>query len=217
VATVLNTTPAKAQFFVGSSSGTFGTPTPTTATFTGVGTNTFTWGVGNPPNSLNFEGSSFSTNSNQRFSIGDLTYFNGSISAGTEADSVPLNILLSLTNPTGINETFVFDFDIINTPNNGTPEQNADFVFPVSVIPSQSFNVGGTDYTLELLGFSQDGGVTVENEFRVLEGATTTAVLFGQITVAPPNPTETPEPSAMIGLLAVGSLGMASKLKKKSQ
>lgn len=222
VASLSNATIAQAQLFVGDSSGTFGTPTPSSAVFTGVGTNTFTWGQGSPPppSSLNFEGSSFSTELDQLFAVGDLTYFNGTITGGTGADSVPLNILLSTTTPSDINETFIFGFDLISTPNTGTPEENADIVSPINIIPSQSFDVNGVDYTLELLGFSQDGGITIEDDFRVLEGATTTAILFGEITVAPvlpPTPTSTPEPSAMIGLLAVSGLGIANKLKKKSK
>ena len=45
----------------------------------------------------------------------------------------------------------------------------------------RNFNVDGTDYTLELTGFSQDSDATVD-QLRTLEGKTTTAQVLGQIT-----------------------------------
>lgn len=49
-----------------------------------------------------------------------------------------------------------------------------------------------------MIGFSQDGGATKVSEFPVLEGATTTAAVFGKITAAPS--VDVPEPATIAGL-----------------
>lgn len=219
---VFQISPTLAQTFEGSASGTFGTPDPgsnANPVFSGVGTNTFTWGdpglFGVGANELIFDGNPFDTTLNSLFAVGDLTYFNGTTLLGTTVETVPLNVSLNFTTPSGVNETFSFDFDLVSTPNTGTPEENADFVFPINQTPTQSFNIAGVDYTLQLFGFSQDGGATVTDEFRVLEGATTTAELYGRLTVAPV--TGVPEPTSALGILALGALGGSSWLKHQSQ
>lgn len=210
--------PSSAQTFSGNSSGTFGTPNPgsnNSPIFSGVGTNTFTFGrPGNfvtDPNQYSFAGNSFSTTLNSLFQVGDFTYLNGSTVAGTNINSVPLNLSLGFTNPGSVNQVFRFDLQNNNTPNTGTPEQNADFVSLISSIGAQ-ITVGTTNYTLALNGFSRDGGVTTFNEFRVLEGEKTTAGVFGTITAAP-----VPEPASMLGILAFSALGTGSLLKRKRQ
>lgn len=204
--------------FTGNSSGTWGTPVPSTPNivFTGVGTNTFTSGVpagfGTGPNSLNFIGNAFSTNFDTPFQIGNLTYFNGTTAIGTTPDSVPLNVLLAFTDPSGLNENFNFSFNLIDTPNVGTPDENADFVFPPNSFSSTSFNFDGQDYTLQLLGFSKDDGTTLVNEFRVRESETDTASLYARITV---NPRTTPEPSSIQALFSIVGIGALIGMRKK--
>lgn len=204
--------------FTGSTSGTWETPTPSAApiVFTGVGTNTFTWGdadsFGTGPNSLSFTGNAFSANVNSPFSVGNITYFNGTTAIGTTPSSVPLNVLLNFTDPSGLNENFNFSFNLNSTPNTGTPDENADFVFPPNTFSDTSFNFSGQDYTLQLLGFSRDGGTTLVNEFRVRESETDTAALFARITL---NPTTTPEPSSTQALLSIAGLGVVVGLRKK--
>ncbi len=204
LASVSLSSSAQAQTFVGNSSGTWGTPDPGTNTnpvFSGVGTDTFEWGqasFGTPPNRLSFAGNAFSTNIDTLFQVGDLTYFNGSTSINTAVDSVPLNVELAFTDPTGFTESFAFNFDIVSTPNTNDPQESADFVFPMSSFGDRSFSFDGMDYTLELTGFSQDGGATTVDEFRVLEDATTTAAVFGKITKAPVQ--DVPEPTILGGL-----------------
>ncbi len=211
--------PSSAQTFSGTSSGTFGTPNPGSnddPVFSGVGTNTFRFGdPGNSrsnPNRYTFAGNSFSTTPGSLFRLGNFTYFNGATFRGTTVDSVPLNVSLGFTNPSGVKEVFRFDLQNNSTPNTGTPEQNADFVFPINSISAQSFTVGATKYTLVLNGFSRDGGVTTVNEFRVLEGRANTAEVFGTIIAAP-----VPEPTSMLGILAFSALGGGSLLKRKRQ
>ena len=209
---------AQALTFVGSSSGTWGTPAPGTnpdAVFSGVGTNKFTWGdpfgfeVGNQ---LIFKGNTFFTGVNALFQVGSLTYFNSTTLIGTTVDSVPLDIKLAFTSPSSLNEVFEFNFDLISTLNTDNPEESADFVFPISSFGDRSFNIGGVNYTLELTGFSQDGGATTVSEFHVLEGARTTAAIFGKITV---DPRTVPEPATLGGLGLLGIYFIARRRTKK--
>ncbi|QSJ15913.1 choice-of-anchor K domain-containing protein [Nostoc sp. UHCC 0702] len=204
--------------FTGASSGTWATPTPSGSpyVYNGVGTNTFDWGdadgFGTGPNILSFDGNSFSTGIDTPFQVGNLTYFNGTTVVGTTPSSVPLDVLLAFTDPGGLNKSFSFDFNLVSTENTGTPEENADFVFPPSTFSSTSFNFGGQDYTLQLLGFSKDGGTTIVNQFNVLENARDTAGLYAQITKVPK---PIPEPSSLLGLMLLNTGGGVIFLQKK--
>ena len=216
---------AQSLTFQGNSSATFGTPNTVTngnPQFSGVGSNTFTFGdassstFGTGPNELTFAGNSFSTVINSPFQVGNFTYFNGETALGTTVDSVPLNIQLAFTSPSGLSQQSLgFDIQVVATPNDtGDPVLDADSIFPVKRFANSNFNVGGTDYTLELIGFSQDGGATVVNEFRLPENEFTTTAAFGRITAAPPA-TAVPEPSSTVGLLALSVLGTGAMLKRK--
>ncbi|MEB3343437.1 choice-of-anchor K domain-containing protein [Okeania sp.] len=155
------------------------------AVFEGVETHSFKWGeIGNSrtyPNELSFVINPFSTQLNKKFKVGDLIYFNGS--TGSNVESVPLEIELELYNPTRRTESFDFDFDIVTTPSSDDPEEAADFVFPLSKVSNGSFSSKGKDYTIRLLGFSQDKGKTFTEEFKVFENARTTAGLYARIEI----------------------------------
>ena len=204
---------AKAMFFSGNVSGAWGEPTPgeinTDPIYTGVVTNTFTWG--DPTlfenalsNQLSFQGSSFSTDPNSLFKIGDLTYRNGTVLLGTSVKSVPLNLNLSFDQATKFNQEFKYEFSLKNTPNlSDNPELNADFVFVTKDSAKPSFVYDGHTYTLSLTGFSQDNGKTNVSEFRVLEGEKTTASIFAQINKVSLS-RKVPEPGFAVGLSLVG-------------
>ncbi len=127
--------------------------------FAGVETHSFKWGEpgGGYPNELSFVVNPFSTRLNKEFKVGDLIYFNGSTSNGVVG--VPLELELELYGPTRKTESFQFDFDIVGTANTGTPEQNADFVFPLSTVSVGGFKYKGKDYTLRLQGVLRAKGV----------------------------------------------------------
>ena len=191
----------------GGSSGIFTNPTgPPDMITTGVGTSTFTWGEGDPsPSSLRFIGNPFSVNTGDPFSFGTLGYFNGTIFADTEADSVDLRVTLTLTTPAGISQNFIYTLGLINTDNTGDPLASADIVNFPSSLPNTFFTTGGVNYTLEFLGFGTivGSGFSTVGNFHVLEGGTASAQLLGRIT---PAPTAVPEPSTIL-LLAVGLMG----------
>lgn len=216
---------AKAIVFSGSSNGFWGKPDPGInydARYIGVGTNAFTWGLalpnnpdfGTKANSLTFQGTKFSSDFNSLFKIGYLTYFNGTVPLYTSVEKVPLKLQVSFQNPTTIKENFDFDFNLINVPNDPSKPinsiDNADFVFIKPSKASRSFKYSGREYSLELTGFSQDKGLTSVPEFRVIEGATTTAEIYGRITYVPPAE-KVPEPGVIIGLSSLGVYMLARK------
>ncbi|GAC28087.1 THxN family PEP-CTERM protein [Brumicola pallidula] len=188
---------------------------PTTMVNSGVGSDTFTWGTGGngtEPSSLVCEGQSIAGTIGSFFDIGEITYFNGTIVSGTGADSVDLSITIDFTNPFGANEMFTYLLSLINTPNTGSAQAQADIVqFPI-VLPTETFNIAGILYTLALeVGNVTTGGFSTQNTFSVLEGQSATANLRGKITIA-----DVPAPGtlALLGLSLAG-LSLARRSTKK--
>jgi hypothetical protein len=204
---------AQALTFSGNSSGAWGEPTPgsinTNPIFSGVGTNSFSWGdaddFGTGPNRLTFNGDSFSSEIGSLFKIGDLTYFNGSVTPNTSVDFVPLNLHVSFNDRVNVSEVFDFNFQLVNTPNDSpNPADNADFVYVGKNFGDRNFTFADKKYILELTGFRETGSTTDVSEFRVLEGKGTTAGIFAKITEVPSDTKTIPEPGAIAGLSLLG-------------
>ena len=118
-----------------------------------VNTKSFRWGTPyqSHPSALVFAGKGFSDiTTDEFFNLGKLSYFNGTILTGTEANAVDLRTSLAFTNPIGLTKNFNFDFNLINTPNTGNPTQNADSVSLSSPFPTTIFTIDGIDYTLKM-------------------------------------------------------------------
>lgn len=220
-ATVLVSLASQAQAitFSGTSSSQWGMPAnPSNSTVisneTGGINNRLSWGRtdGNCPtcttfnNYVQYNGVGFNAGVGSLFNLGNLSYRNGSTWDAFDGD-FPLNIALSLTNPFTSTQNFNFSFNILNTPNNsGNPVVDGDKLrFSTAGISSQQFNYDGVDYTLELAGFSSDGGQTIMSEFNSPEGTIANASLYGKLTAlqAPPQKT-IPEPAAVAGLSLLG-------------
>ncbi len=205
---------AQALTFDGSSAGQFGAPlTPSsTSVYTlsnqnGGSNNQLNWGEAagsSSDNFVKFNNATFSTPIDTAFKVGKLTYQNGGTFAETNFNGdFPLSVGLNFTNPSGINQPFNYLFNILNTLNDtGTVAGDADRLrFSTAGLSSSSFNVGGVDYTLQLLGFSSDNGTTIINEFLSPEEATATADLYGKITTT----AKVPTPALLPGLIGLGA------------
>lgn len=203
---------AQALTFSGNSSGAWGEPTPggmnTNPKYSPPGSNLFSWGdpddFGTGPNQLTFAGNTFSSEMGSLFKIGDLTYFNGSVTPGTSVDFVPLNLHVSFGDRLNVSEVFDFNFQLVNTPNDSPiAADNADFVYVGKNFGNRNFTFADKKYTLELTSFREKGSTTDVSEFRVLEGEKTTAAIFAKITEVPPAKT-IPEPGTVAGLSLLG-------------
>ncbi len=198
--------PAQAATIEGSSSGIFTNPEgPAGMVANGVGTNNFSWGTGygTPASALNFAGNSFSVETDNLFSFGTLSYYNGSVLTGTEANSVDLSVQFSLTAPTGSVENFTYDLGLINTPNTGNPYNSADYVTWTNVNSTSSFNANGVTYQLEFIGFGeiQGAGFAGVDSFHVLENGQGSAELIGKVSVVPIPTTLLIFGSGLVGLV----------------
>jgi hypothetical protein len=198
---------ALAVTFAGTTIATWGTPSPATGvTFSGVGTNIFSTGTGQP-NVLKFTGSAFSVPVDNLFKIGDLDYFNGITNLGSNVTSVPLNLQLGFSNPSGVTENFTYGFRFDITTNTGNREADADSLVPLTTSALGSFVADGLSYTLQLGGFSQDGGATIVPSFKAYESESTKGSLYAKITRdTRPTPNGVPEPGVLLGLLGISAL-----------
>ena len=179
---------------------------------------TFNWGTPATTvfdNEFSFDGSGsdggpgWSTLDETAFLIGDFSYRNGSTFNSSGIDDVDLSIDLAITSPLGLLDTFTFDFSITNTPNStGDPVLDGDIVTVTSSLSPTIFNYLGTDYTLELLGFSTDGGASITTDFSSAEGATAAAGVYGRIT----QNVDVPEPS-ILAMMGIGLLGFMFRRK----
>lgn len=180
------------------------------------------WGegaYGGPQSGLGFTGTASGTSFDIEdvFEIGQLRHFNNPIYANTAAALTELTISLSFSDPAGLAGTFDFTFAINETPNTPGPPLSDDIItFPAS-LPTQTFDISGRAYTLELLGFGNSPG-TFTSYFRSPEGTTNRTLLWGRITspspeppIPPPEPT-VPEPGTIF-LLSAGLIGIIG-LKK---
>ena len=175
------------------------------------------WGdpVGNDKSGLGFTGSAppdVAFGVGDTFEIGQLRHFNNPVSGGTAAESAVLEISLTFSDPVLGPETFDFTFEIDETPNAPGPPASDDIIdFPASYA-TETFLIGDTEYTLQLLGFG-DSAEDLLDQFVSPEGTTNETLLWGRITTAS---TIIPEPATifLLGLGLFALLGLGRKFNK---
>lgn len=216
-----------AESVLGTTSGIYTDPNPSAppVVTTGVGTSHFTWGrgtSGSAPNSLWYTPvASIATSTETDFQLGTVKYFNGTTATGTATSAVDLQITLNLTDPGAVSQVFTFTFDLYSTPNSGSPEAQADYVYLPTTFPTTTFDAGGLTYTLELLGFrnaSSNGFVGSVNPytFHVYEGKEASAELWGRVTTNFPPIGAVPEPASIISGAMAGLLGLACLARRRA-
>ncbi len=223
-----------ATFFMGGSTGEFGTPVvdpvvDAEATFSvekpSFETELFISGepgAGSMPNKLTFTQKSFSAIPDQIFSVGSLSYLNGQTFSGTNVSSVPISINLSLLEPAQTQQQFKYSFMFNLTPNADTNSSADSLTISENPAP-QTFTLAQETYSVKVLGFSPDNGVTFTRRFQVPEDQAIDSTLFAQIEreepipnspMQPTDPTDVPEPAFLSGLVVLGGTIL---LKKKHQ
>jgi type II secretory pathway pseudopilin PulG len=147
----------------------------------------FTWGsaAGTPdPSWLLFNGASFlDVNPEERFLLGEVSYYNGTIWSGTGANSVGMDLSLAFGG-TSQKYDFTYSLDLINTQNlaSNTLDQNADYVRFGNIRSETPMTLGGIDYTLVLeFGETTANGFSTIDQFFVHEDRMATGRLYGTL------------------------------------
>ena len=184
----------------------------------------FNWGEFGSPGTTSFDNQftfdgigsdgdpGWSIESESAFLIGNFSYRNGSTTNSAGIDGVSLNIALQITDPLNVTGSYLFEFNITNTPNDtGNPVSDGDTVTVAGLYSTTTFVYGITEYTLQLLGFSSDFGATIRTDFSSPEGTRAYAGLFARITSDIPN--QVPEPATML-LFGLGLVSLLLGIKR---
>jgi hypothetical protein len=211
--------------------------TPTWTYVGGTSTNLFTsgtgnseiWGVqwgqstGSGQSGLGFNPAqppSYTATSGTLFDLGTLYHYNNPITGNTPS-SITLTLATSVQNAQPASQGFAFGFTVDETPNSPPCQYQtnppgpacADKITFSNLDTTNAFTLGGKQYTMEIIGFSNDGGQTLTSSFISNEGGTNSAHLYAEF-VAPHSAVPEPMSLALLGsgFAAVGMLKRKRKL-----
>ena len=130
----------------------------------------------------------------KEFVLGTFTHNNFPIRPmGSNRFSVELQVAV-VFDEGGLRRNFKFTFDHFETPNRGNRRQQADQVALSSVRSSETVEIDGERYAVEIVGFKQDGKVV--KKFISFENAANSAVIVAKLVHIPkPKPEPAPEPA----------------------
>ena len=155
----------------------------------------------------------FSTPVEIPFAVADLFYHNGKTIAGSSVTSAPVNLDIFFTDPAGVDRAIAFSFDFSLVLNTDDPVASADTLTAKGMGGSATFPVGADLFEVELLGFSNDGGSTIIDQFTVIEEADTSSTLYAEIVKLKGrggSEDPIPEPGAL-GLIGTALLALRKK------
>ncbi|MCB1099669.1 MAG: choice-of-anchor K domain-containing protein [Verrucomicrobiae bacterium] len=156
------------------------------------------------PSELTFTGAEFSTIIlEQEFVLGTLDYYNGSIWAGTGADTVDLEVALDLAEEGAMQATNIaFELELVNTPNDyvhNTADQNADYVRLRVPVQEMTTMIDGKTYYVHLsFGESGPQSFTTDSTFHVWEGAEARGTILAKFSATPPGGEDVTRPSVVV-------------------
>ena len=177
---------------------------------TGEGTSSITWGDGVAPDSgylFVAGGDILGAAVGVPLLLGEFTHFNEVIPV-PNLTGVDLHFGFD-TNGAPASVSAIFPFAHNETPNNtgGSPGDD-DIVTITTPIVNVPIMVGTDLYFFNLLGFSTDGGVTIDSVFSSPEGANNSAQLYGQLTLEP-----VPEPASLL-LFGGAMTAIAARMRR---
>lgn len=147
----------------------------------------------------------FTVETGDIFSLGDFTHTNQPVFGSITSAQLNISTDLRIGGVQLSEGPFSFSFLHDETTNACEPQPECanDLVSFTSMTTSDSFFVGGIEYTLDLIGFSVDGAFMTE--FSTLEGQSNTAQLLGTFIAT----NSVPAPPAFV-LLALGLISVVA-------